>query len=105
MLKTSHRLKNADFRDVSAFVSCKNRRFGGTHRLHHKDFRHVLRLLVTANVPSSPILVSLMMEATCSSETSVLRRTTHHNIPEDDILHSHRSENLESYTALTGWAL
>jgi hypothetical protein len=26
-------------------------------------------------------------------------------IPEDDILHSHRSENLKSYIALTGWAL
>jgi hypothetical protein len=26
-------------------------------------------------------------------------------IPEDGILHSHRSENLRSYIALTGWAL
>jgi hypothetical protein len=26
-------------------------------------------------------------------------------IPEDDILHSHRRENLESYIALTGWTL
>jgi hypothetical protein len=26
-------------------------------------------------------------------------------IPEDDIIHSHRRENLKSYTALTGWAL
>jgi hypothetical protein len=26
-------------------------------------------------------------------------------IPEDDILHSHRSENLKSYIALTGWTL
>jgi hypothetical protein len=24
-------------------------------------------------------------------------------IPEDDILHSHRRENLKSYVALTGW--
>jgi hypothetical protein len=33
-------------------------------------------LLVTANVvPSSPILVALMMEALSSSETSVLTRT------------------------------
>jgi hypothetical protein len=29
--------------------------------------------LGTANVPSSPILVTLMMEAICSSETLVLR--------------------------------
>jgi hypothetical protein len=26
-------------------------------------------------------------------------------ISEDDILHSHRRENLKSYIALTGWAL
>jgi hypothetical protein len=26
------------------------------------------------------------------------------HIPEDGILHSHRSENLKSYIALTGWA-
>jgi hypothetical protein len=27
------------------------------------------------------------------------------HIPEDDILHSHRRENPESYIALTGWTL
>jgi hypothetical protein len=26
-------------------------------------------------------------------------------MPEDDILHSHRCENLKSYIALIGWAL
>jgi hypothetical protein len=26
-------------------------------------------------------------------------------IPEDEILHSHDSENLKSYISLTGWAL
>jgi hypothetical protein len=64
----------------------------------------VLRLLVTANVPSSPILVTLMMEAIHWSKTSVLTRATQCNIPEDSILHSHCCENLESYIALTGWA-
>jgi hypothetical protein len=66
----------------------------------------VLRLLATANiVPSSPILVILIMEAIRSSETSVLIRATRHDIQEDGILHRYRRENLKSYIALTGWAL
>jgi hypothetical protein len=44
------------------------------------------RLLVAAKVvPSSLILVTLMMEATCSSETSVLIIATQRNISEDGI--------------------
>jgi hypothetical protein len=43
--------------------------------------RSVRRLLVTANVvPSSPILVTLMMEAQSSSDTMVITRAVLHNI-------------------------
>jgi hypothetical protein len=66
----------------------------------------MLRLLVSANVvPSSPVLVTLMMEVIRSSETSVFTRATRCKSPEDSILHSYGRENLKSYVALTGWSL
>jgi hypothetical protein len=74
--------KNAGFWDVTSCGSCKNRRAGGTHRFHYQGDKNrqttnnvsgVRGLLFTANVvPSSPILVTLIMEVIRSSETSVL---------------------------------
>jgi hypothetical protein len=50
--------------------------------------------LVRTDVSEKPSV----SKAQSSSETSVLKRVTTRNIPEDSILHSHRRENLKSYT-------
>jgi hypothetical protein len=61
----------------------------------------VRRLLVTANVHSSPILVALMMEALLSSETLVLTRATQHNISEDGTIQNVDSDwNLDLFALI-----
>jgi hypothetical protein len=95
-------MKDAIFCDIRPCGSCKNRHFEGKYHLYHQGDKNrrgrnsvssntvfllsVLRLLVTANIPISPILVALMMEVIRSFETSVLTKTTPCNMRQDDIL-------------------
>jgi hypothetical protein len=100
--------------------SCKNRRLWEMYHLHHQGgknqwpgnkvsskiqteamFRR--NLLITDNVSSSLFLFALMMDATLSSETSILTRVAHHHILEEGILHSHCRENLKSYILWRVW--
>jgi hypothetical protein len=64
--------------DVSGELSASIIRvaIGELRTLAVNSNRRTLRSLVTTNVPSSLILVTLMMEALNSSETSVLTRAS-----------------------------
>jgi hypothetical protein len=77
-------MMNAVFWDVTLCGPCNNRHFGRT-----QESGSCASVDSTANViPSSPILVTLMIEAMHSSETSGLTRVTRRNMPEDVVLQS-----------------
>jgi hypothetical protein len=94
-------MNNAVFRDVTPCGSCTNRHFEGTYRLRQGGknseqgttleicLRSMLHLPDSANVvPTSLIILTFMMEALSSSETSDFTRATRHHISEDGIFHS-----------------
>jgi hypothetical protein len=88
-------MKNAVFWDLTLCDSCKNRRFGGTYRLHHpsdknRRARNVSSLILVR--PYIPPKRWFLQEP---------HGVTSHKMA----LHSHRRETLKSYIALTDWAL
>jgi hypothetical protein len=77
-------MKHAVLWNVAPFFSFKMQRFGGLYCYYHQSeknqrarsevfLRSVLQFRVTANVSSSIILFTLIMDAIRSSETSVLQ--------------------------------
>jgi hypothetical protein len=83
--------------ELGMLAITSNRRSKEAKKQRSKESCSVRWLLVTAKVPSSPILVTLMMKELRSSKTLVLTRATWCNIPEHGILHSHCCENLKPY--------
>jgi hypothetical protein len=74
----------------------------------------ILRCVVLVRADVSDEYIASMITVTRTGElgTTLAVTTNRSNlrknnisIPEDGILHSHRSENLKSCIALTGWAL
>jgi hypothetical protein len=54
-----------------------------------------------SEVRAASIIIALMMEAACTSETSVdIQLRTWQYIPEDSELHTHCHENLKSHTII-----
>jgi hypothetical protein len=91
---TNFLLKSTIFWDITPCSPFSvNRRFGGPYRRQRRGRKNKL-----SKKPGLKQVVSLKMEAICSSETSVdTQRTTRRYIPENGDLHNHRCDNFKSY--------
>jgi hypothetical protein len=92
-------MKNAVFWDVAPCVlqiDVSEECVASIYRVEEIRERRKVCLLPPNTFPRSRISFTLKMEATHSSETSVYNKPTRRQIPEDCILHSHRSGNLKS---------
>jgi hypothetical protein len=96
--------KNAVMWDNTPCDSCKIQRFRRTYHIHHQGGKNHRVIVIASVVPSLLILSTLMTEVRYS-ETSIFKRATLRHNREDDILYSHRCENLKTYRALTDWSL
>jgi hypothetical protein len=87
---TAVSMKNAVFWDMAPCKSCVSRRFGGTHRLHLQGRKVRERGTGVSRCQKSAACfaytLTLKMEATCSSETSVHTESIRRHIPEGGIL-------------------
>jgi hypothetical protein len=101
--------------DVTSCVYCKNRRFRGVYRLHPQGDKNqragttfavtVPQLLRSAEVSSSPILVTLMTETILFFESSDPTRATRRHNPEDNILYCYNREKcarIQRFSILKG---
>jgi hypothetical protein len=84
-------MKSIVFWDMTPYSPLSvNRLFRGIYRLHLQGRRN--------KFSKKPLSKQVLVEAICSSETSVdTQRTTRRHIPGDDTLHNHRCENLKTY--------
>jgi hypothetical protein len=86
-------MKDAVIWGVTPYGSCKNRRFGGTYRLHHQGGK---------NQRARNNVSTLMIAEIRSSETTVLTRATRRHIPQTGILHTQYLTN-QFYSSIVMW--